>query len=310
MDIVGVQSAGADAGAWCAEGQSADLPPDQRAEDGLSLTFTSEPLTAPMEILGHPEVHLELAVDRPLALVVVRLCEVLADGRSTLITRGLLNLTHRKSQEHAEPLQPGERFSVVVPLKAIAHAFGAGNRIRVAVSPTYWPWAWPSPEPVRLTVFSGPRTTLTMPERPRRDTEDARLAAFDEPELAAGLEVEQTEDGPAGRYVTRDQAAGRVEQVFDWDVGGARRIVRSKLDMRDSNRTVFAINEGDPLSARVDFYARSELKRGGWCVSSQTRAAMTCDAENFHVTSELEVREGDTEVAHRRWTFTFPRDLV
>ncbi|MDQ6720804.1 MAG: peptidase S15, partial [Candidatus Dormibacteraeota bacterium] len=310
MEIVGVQSAGADAGAWCAEGQAADLPPDQRAEDGLSLTFTSAPLTAPLEILGHPEVHLELAADRPLALVAVRLCEVLADGRSTLITRGLLNLTHRKSHEHAEPLQPGERFSAVVPLKVIAHAFAPGNRIRVAVSPTYWPWAWPSPEPVRLTVFSGPGTILTMPERPRRDTEDARLPAFDEPELAAGLEVEQTEDGPAGRYITRDQAAGRVEQVFDWDVGGVRRIVRSNLEMRDSNRTVFAINEGDPLSARVDFYARSELKRGGWCVSSQTRAAMTCDAENFHVTSELEVREGDSDVAHRTWTFTFPRDLV
>jgi hypothetical protein len=37
---------------------------------------------------------------------------------------------------------------------------------------------------------------------------------------------------------------------------------------------------------------------------------MTCDAENFHVTSELEVREGDSEVAHRTWTFTFPRNLV
>jgi predicted acyl esterase len=310
MEIIGAQSAGADAGAWCAEGQAADLAPDQRAEDGLSLTFTSAPLAAPLEILGHPEAYLELAVDRPVALVAVRLCEVLADGRSTLITRGLLNLTHRKSHEHAEALQPGERFSAVVRLKAIAHSFASGSRIRVAVSPTYWPWAWPSPEPVRLTVFGGPRTMLTMPERPRRDTEDAGLPAFDEPELAAGLEVEQTEDGPAGRYLTRDQASGRVEQVFDWDVGGARRIVRSNLEMRDSNRTVFAINEGDPLSARVDFHARSELKRGSWCVSSETRAAMTCDAESFHVTSELEVREGEGEVARRTWTFTFPRDLV
>jgi uncharacterized protein len=235
---------------------------------------------------------------------------VLADGRSTLITRGLVNLTHHESHEHPQALRPGERFSVAVPLKAIAHAFAAGNRIRVAISPTYWPWAWPSPEPVTLTVFGGPWTRLTLPERPRRDAEDALLPAFDEPELAPGLEVEQSEDGPAGRYVTRDQAAGRVEQVFDWDVGGARRIVRSKLEMRDSNRTVFIINEGDPLSARVDFQARSELERGGWCVSSQTKATMTCDTNHFYVTSELEVREGDVEVAHRRWLFDFPRDLV
>jgi hypothetical protein len=37
---------------------------------------------------------------------------------------------------------------------------------------------------------------------------------------------------------------------------------------------------------------------------------MTCDAENFFVTSELEVREGESKVAHRTWTFTFPRNLV
>ena len=307
VEIVGMQSAGADAGAWCADGQSADLPPDQRGEDGLSITSTPGPLKEPLEILGHPEVSLELAVDKQAALIAVRLCEVLPDGRSTLITRGLLNLTHRKSHEQAEPLQPGERFRVVVPLKAIAHAFTTGNRIRVAISPTYWPWAWPSPEPVKLTVFSG---TLTLPERPRRDAEDAQLKPFDEPELAPGLEVEHTEAGPAGRYVTRDQAAGRVEQVFDWDVGGARRLVRSNLEMRDSNRTVFTISEDDPLSARVDFTAGSELKRSGWWVSSQTRASMTCDAEHFYVTSELEVREGDRDVFHRQWDFTFPRDLV
>jgi uncharacterized protein len=307
VEIVGVQSAGADAGAWCAEGEPADLPPDQRAEDGLSVTFTSAPLTEPLEILGKPEVRLVLAADKPLALVAVRLCEVLTDGRSTLITRGLLNLTHRNSHEHAEALPAGEQFSVVVPLKVIAHAFAAGNRVRVAVSPTYWPWAWPSPEVVTLTVHSG---TLTLPERPRRDSEDAQLRPFDEPELAAGLEVERTEPGPAGRYVTRDQAAGRVEQVFDWDVGGARRIVRSNLEMRDSNRTVFNIVEGDPLSARVDMTAGSQLERGGWCVSSQTRASMTCDAHNFFVTSELEVREGEHEVFHRQWDFTFPRDMV
>jgi hypothetical protein len=310
MEIVGVQSAGADAGAWCAEGQAADLPPDQRGEDGLSLTVTSAPLSAPLEILGRPQVHLQVAVDQPLALIVVRLCEVLADGSSTLITRGLLNLTHRNSHEHAEPLRPGERFGVVVSLKAIAHAFAPGSRIRLAISPTYWPWAWPSPHPVRLTVFSGPGTILTVPERARRDAEDSLLQPFDEPELAPGLEVEQSEEGPAGRYVTRDQAAGRVEQVFDWNVGGARRIVRSNLEMRDSNRTVFTINDGDPLSARVDFEAGSELRRGQWWVRTQTHAAMTCDAENFHVMSELEVREGDSEVRRRRWAFTFPRDLV
>ena len=42
--------------------------------------------------------------------VCVRLCEVFPDGTSTLVTRALLNLTHRESDEHPAPLVPGERF--------------------------------------------------------------------------------------------------------------------------------------------------------------------------------------------------------
>ena len=50
--------AAATPGQWCPYGLPTDCPPDQRAEDGRSLTFTSAPLDAPMEILGFPEVTL------------------------------------------------------------------------------------------------------------------------------------------------------------------------------------------------------------------------------------------------------------
>src|SRR5947207_3847462 len=121
----GLQTAGLDAGSWCPYGEVSDWPGDQRAMDGMSLTFTSEPLPDRLEILGYPEVTLELASDRPLALVIVRLCEVFPDGASTLVTRALQNLTHRDSDEHPTPLEPGRRYSVTVKLDATGHAFGA-----------------------------------------------------------------------------------------------------------------------------------------------------------------------------------------
>ncbi len=171
-ELLGFQANGTEAGVWCAEGQSADLAADQRPDDALSLVFDSEPLEEPLEILGFPEARLELAVDRPNALVAVRLCDLAPDGASALVTRGILNLAHRESHEHATPLEPGRRYDVRVPLDVIAHSFPAGHRLRVAVSPTYWPWAWPSPEPVRLTLYSG---ALDLPERPPRP--DGRVAA-------------------------------------------------------------------------------------------------------------------------------------
>jgi predicted acyl esterase len=304
--LSGVQSCGTEAGAWTAEGQSADLAGDQRLDDALSLTFDSDPLEGPLELLGFPEVVLKLAVDRPSALVAVRLCDVFPDGTSGLVTRGLLNLTHREG--HAEPLAlaPGRRYEVRVPLDVMAYSLPAGHRLRVAVSPTYWPWAWPSPEPVTLTLVSG---RLVLPERAPR-AEDAELPDFGPPEHSPPLELETVEGSAGGRTIRRELATGLVEQVFDWDLGGSVRFVDADLASSDTSHTVFSIHEGDPLSAEVRFHATSGMGRGDWSMLSRVTSAMTSDAEAFHVTTTLEVTEGDATVFERSWTHRFPRDLV
>src|SRR5207248_11774344 len=132
------------AGDWCPYGAPEELPPDQRAEDGLCLCWTGPPLAEQLEILGFPEAVLTVAADRPSALVCVRLCDVAPDGNSTLVTRGLLNLTHRGGHDEPRPLEPGRRELVRVDLKAIGQVVPAGHQLRVAVSTAYWPWAFPS----------------------------------------------------------------------------------------------------------------------------------------------------------------------
>jgi hypothetical protein len=304
--LLGVQSCGTEAGVWCAEGQSADLAGDQRPDDAVSLTVDSEPLDAPLEILGFAGAVLELEVDRPDALVAVRLCDVFPDGTSALVTRGVLNLTHRSSHEHVEPLEPGRRYEVRVPLDVMAYRVPAGHRLRLAVSPTYWPWAWPSPAPVRLTLHGG---RVELPERPPRP-EDAGLPEFGEPECSARMAVEAVEASPEGRSIRRVLATGLVEQVFDWDLGGAQRLVDADLETFDTSRTVYAIREGDPLSAEVRFHAATGMARGDWGMRADVTSSMTADAEAFHVTTALEVVEQGERVFARSWTHRFPRDGV
>src|SRR5262245_37014916 len=83
------QSVGLTAGDWCSFGGD-DRPGDQGIDDAVSLTFDSPPLGERLEVLGAPVVDLELAVDRPQAIVSVRLNEVFADGYSTRVPyRGL-----------------------------------------------------------------------------------------------------------------------------------------------------------------------------------------------------------------------------
>ncbi len=97
----------------------------------------------------------QLSADRPLALVVARLCDISTDGRSLLVSRGLLNLTHREGHDRVVPLIPGEPVTVSFPLDFGGHRFPVGHRVRLSLSPTYWPFAWPSPEPVTLDVALG-----------------------------------------------------------------------------------------------------------------------------------------------------------
>ena len=56
------------------------------------------------------------------------------------MTRGILNLTHRDGHESISPLAPGEPVDIVLRLDCGGHRFGPGHRIRLALSPTYFPW--------------------------------------------------------------------------------------------------------------------------------------------------------------------------
>jgi hypothetical protein len=301
-----VQSTGTQSGVWCAEGQAGELAGDQRPDDALSLTFDFEPLTEPLEILGLPAVILDLAVDRPSALVCVRLCETFPDGTSALVTRGVLNLTHRESHEKPSPLEPGTRYTVRVPLDVGAHSFAAGSRIRVAVSPAYWPWLWPSPDEVALTLHAG---SLELPVRPSR-SEDEHLPAFGEPEHSPPLEIEERDPGPMAHALRRDLATRLVEKVFDWDLGGSLRLVAADLETSDSSHCVYSIVEEDPLSAKVEFRASSGMGRGDWSMLSEVTSSMTSDRDNFHVQARLDVSEDGEQIFSRDWSFTIPRDNV
>ena len=189
IDHLGVQTAGRDGGEWASFGYLPDWPPDQRNDDGLSISLTSAPSIERLEILGSPLAKLSVAADRPAALISVRLCDVGPTGESTLITRRMLNLTHRDSDEHPKPLEPGKRYDVTVPLGAIAYAVPSGHRLRLAVSPTYWPFAWPSPEPVTLSLFTGESSRLELPVRSTR-VQELDVPNFDEPEAGPPFEVE------------------------------------------------------------------------------------------------------------------------
>lgn len=310
--LLGNSFTGRDAGIWCAYGRRGDLPLDQRGEDGRSLSFTSPPVTNPVEILGFPEITLTLAVDQPVAQLVVRLCDVAPDGVSTLVTRGVLNLTHRANHATVSPLEPGQQYTVKVQLGVIAHQLPAGHHWRVAISPTYWPWLWPSPQPVTLTLFPGHDCLIELPVRPP-NSDNKTLAPFAPAEGAPPLAV-QVLRTPSQRKGHHYDIVQRQLRSFDEVDDGRRLLLGNGIERASSTRTYFDLHEADPCSAQVRCEHTINLKRAdgpnAFEVRVETVSTMSADQENFYVTNLLEAYEGTVRVFAKTWDFSVARDGV
>jgi hypothetical protein len=304
----GVQRHGLFAGTWCPYGPAADLPPDQREDDALALTFETPPLGERIELLGHPRVRLRVAADRPNAFVVVRLCDVWPDGSSTLLSRGVLNLTHRRSHERPEPLTPGEPVDVDVELDVLGQAIAAGHRLRLAISTTYWPWIWPSPEVATISMVSGPASWLELPVRPL-GTPDGPVRSFGPPERAPGLTGLEVEEADAFHVIERDILTGAITFRMNQD-GDVTMRLPDGLVIDERNRDRYAIVEGDPLSASVIAERTLTMSRGDWRVRIETTSAMTSSATHFRLQDTMRAFEGDDPIFERTWDREIARDFV
>jgi hypothetical protein len=297
---------GLDAGAWCAYAAPADMPLDQRRDDALSLSLDSEPLAERLEIFGKAEVRLRVAVDRPVAFAMARLCDVWPDGSSTMIARGVLNLCHRAGHDRPQPLTPGEPVDVTISMKSVGYAVPAGHRLRLAISTSYWPWLWPSPEPVTLSIFTGGTSVLRVPVRAPQDA-DGAVPAFGPAEQAPPLEVTWRRARNPTQTVHVDQASGETRYLLMRDFSGARRHPNG-LEYGDYDPVTLTIREGDPLSARVTVERNIEQRRGDWCVRIEVRSEMTADAADYLVSTSIDAYEGDTRVHTRTHVARVPRD--
>ena len=154
---------------------------------------------------------------------------------------------------------------------AIAHAFPPGHRLRVAVSPTYWPWAWPSPEPVTLTIHDGAARAARPPTPARRRR---RSPPFDAPEAAEPLEVEIVRAKESGCEIQHDVVTGRLRARRSARTTAAAAACRTGSSSRPTARTCSRSSAGDPLSACTRSERTDGLSRGDWRVRVETSSVL------------------------------------
>jgi len=135
-------------------------PTDQRYDDAASLTWSwpADGLT----LLGHPRLRLRIGSSEPVAFVSAKLTDVFPDGTSVLLSRTLLNLTHRDSHTDPAPLPVGELLDVELELEAMSWTASPGHRLRLSIAGVDWPNTLAPPVPLTLTIDAGP-STLELP---------------------------------------------------------------------------------------------------------------------------------------------------
>jgi hypothetical protein len=297
------QHLGETAGVWCANGRGEEFATDQRPDDSLSACFDSESLTEPLEVLGFPEVRLVVSADKPLALVAARLCEVAPDGASTLVSWGLLNLARREGHDRTALLEPGRPYDVAFRLNAIGHRFSAGNRLRLALSPTYWPHSWPSPEPATLSIEVGGEGGLTLPILDPAACVPAGVVA--KPESTPRLDP----DASSSRTRERSIVDGRIHRTLDIEHSQAE-LPDSRTQLISTASDEYSIAEDDPLSASTTSRREWRLERDGWSVRIVASASMRCDAGAYLVDDSLEAYHGEEQVFTAKRRISVGRDGV
>jgi hypothetical protein len=279
-----------------------ELPGDQRADDALAVVFDAPVLDEAVDVLGRAIVRLRVAIDKPQGNLIARLDDVHPDGASHRVAMGVLNLSHRHSNESPVPMEPGRFEDIDMLLDDTGYRFVAGHRIRLAVSTSYFPMVLPPPAHVCATIALGDQSYIDIPTP--RDLVDVDL-----PEPAEGLlpVYDQLTPGSASRRNSRSEDGATVTTSISGDTGEIVHPTNGMVwrEIHESNGTITA---GDPLSVACDEQRTVIRRRSGIETRCIARGRLTATADAWRVEASLTAFENDVEVFARTWSQDIERD--
>ena len=122
-------------------GAGEDVPLDKRymLRRDDNLIYTGWELEGPVKAVGSPVTELYVSSDCPDTDFFVYLMDVHPDGRSILVSKGLMRARYRNSLEKPEFMEENKVYKVIVPMDATCLEFLEGHRIRLSVTSSEFP---------------------------------------------------------------------------------------------------------------------------------------------------------------------------
>jgi predicted acyl esterase len=132
-------------------------------------TFTTEPLTAPVEWTGKVRAELFVSSSAPDSDFIVRISDVYPDGRSMLIADYVRRARYREGYEKEVFMEAGQVYPVAFDVGWISQIFNRGHRIRVTVASTGAPFFEPNPNTAAPLTIEFPAETIVAKNQVHHD---------------------------------------------------------------------------------------------------------------------------------------------
>lgn len=233
---------GVSSGLW-AFGMSHGLPLDQHDDDTRSVCATTAPLPEALTVCGRPAVAVTLAPGSTAQRIVARLTDVDPQGRSMLITAGVL-CPDTTAAIHRIVLRP------------TCYRVAPGHRLRVAVSDSDFPRLRPIVDPTPIPIA---RIEATIPTVAPDEGTDTDVPPPDEtPPSESSLVLEAEPHWT----VARDAVHDVVEVAFGERLTAHTPSREHRLEWRSDTRATVRAAAGDAVVTTGTYTATVRSEAG------------------------------------------------
>ena len=307
---------------WYTYGASDELPGDQQNADKYGLSWYSEPIDHDVAILGQPTLHCTVAVENSDAgVLIARLCDVFPDGRSTLLSHGVLNLNHHKGHgpDEVTALEPKKEYKAKINFMATSCIVKKGHKLSLGISSCYYPLIWPSKDPVQLRIHTGSSpdansslTNLVLPVRPLDlPSDDVNFEKV--PKYPLPIDIQK--EGFRRKNIT-EATDQKKKHVFPIEENNGTQIIKPTNTVVNGRHTIdrYEIDTSDPLSAKASVtdtlslhWPHGDGSGDSIKVDLSTTSEMWADKSHFYTKHNAHVKLNDQAMFQRSWDDTFLR---
>lgn len=282
-------------------GRSGGLPLEQGEDNARSLCLETEPLKSDVILFGKAGIELALPAGVE-GQVAVRLNDIAPDGTAARVSYGLRNLALDDLLDRASDLLDAGPRQVAIPLHSTAYRFGAGHRIQVALSRSYWPLVWPAATTEALEVTGGRLVLPVMATAPRP------LAA----PLPAPLDLPERKSNsvictPALERFRRSEMGGKLHVGWHQPYTELR-YAETETCFGYETRADHRIDPADPLSATSCVMHEATYTRPDGVARLRCEVGLRTDGSGWRVDGHLTACWNDERLSDRTWNLTIPRE--